>query len=57
MNRTSYPCDLTDAQWEKLSPFLPTRQPLGRPLKWEMCLIVNAIFMLSSQAVRANATP
>ena len=57
MNRTSYPCDLTDAQWEKLSPFLPTPQPLGRPLKWEMRLIVNAIFMLSSQAVRANATP
>ena len=44
MNRTSYPSDLTDAQWEKLSPFLPTPQPLGRPLKWEMRLIINAIF-------------
>ena len=43
MNRTSYPSDLTDAQWEKLSPFLPTPHPLGRPLKWEMCLIINAI--------------
>ena len=44
MNRTSYPSDLTDAQWEKLSSFLPTPHPLGRPLKWEMCLIINAIF-------------
>ena len=44
MNRKSYPSDLTDAQWEKLSSFLPTSQPLGRPLKWEICLIINAIF-------------
>ena len=44
MSRKSYPSDLTDAQWEKLSSFLPTSQPLGRPLKWEMCLIINAIF-------------
>ena len=28
MNRKSYPSDLTDAQWEKLSSFLPTPQPL-----------------------------
>ena len=28
MNCKSYPSDLTDAQWEKLSSFLPTPQPL-----------------------------
>ena len=28
MNRKSYPSDLTDAQWEKLSSFLPTPRPL-----------------------------
>ncbi len=44
MNRKRYPSDLTDAQWEKLSSFLPAPQPLGRPPKWEMCLIINAIF-------------
>ena len=57
MNRKSYPSDLTDAQWEKLSSFLPTPQPLGRPLKWEMYLIINAIFMLSSQAVSGECYP
>ena len=49
MNRKSYPSDLTDAQWKKLSSFLPTPQPLGSPLKWEMCLIINAIFYSDNQ--------
>ena len=44
MNRKRYPIDLTDVQCQKLFPSLPTPQPLDRPLKWEMRLIVNAIF-------------
>ena len=58
MNRKSYPSDLTDAQWEKLSSFLPTPHPLGRPLKWEMRL--NHQRHLLCRQVRlpmANATP
>ncbi len=37
MNRKSYPSDFTDAQWQKRSRFC-------QPLKWEICLIINAIF-------------
>ena len=28
MNRKRYPSDLTDAQWQKLSSFLPAPHPL-----------------------------
>ena len=34
MNHKHYPSDLTDVQWKKRPPFLPTLQQLGRPLKW-----------------------
>ena len=46
MNLKSYPTDLTDAQWEKLLPYLPEPSPVGRPLKWEMRSIINAMFYL-----------
>lgn len=46
MNHKSYPSDLTDAQWENLLPYLPTPQQRGRPLKWELRLIINAILYI-----------
>ena len=46
MNLKSYPTDLTDAQWENLLPYLPEPSPVGRPLKWEMRSIINAIFYI-----------
>ena len=46
MTSTKYPTDLTDAQWDKLLPYLPEPSPIGRPLKWEMCSIINAIFYI-----------
>ncbi len=58
MNRKRYPSDLTDAQWQKLSSFLPAPQPLGRPLKWE--IVLNRQCYLLCRQVRlpvANATP
>ena len=57
MNRKNYPTDLTDAQWEKLSAFLPTPQPLGRPLKWEMRLIINAIFYVVKSGCQWRMLP
>jgi putative transposase len=38
-----YPTDLTDDQWEKLSPYLPERTGRGRRPKWEIRIIINAI--------------
>ena len=55
MNLKSYPTDLTDAQWENLLPYLPKPSPVGRPLKWEMRSIINAIFYIVRVSV-ANAT-
>ena len=57
MNRKRYPSDLTDAQWQKLSSFLPASQPLGRPLKWEMCLIINAIFYVVKSGCQWRMLP
>ena len=57
INRKSYPSDLTDAQCKKLSSFLPTPQPLGRPLKWEMCLIINAIFYVVKSGCQWRMLP
>ena len=51
----SYPTDLTDAQWEKLLPYLPKPSPVGRPLKWEMRSIINAIFYIVKSVSVANA--
>ena len=39
-----YETDLTDAEWLILEPLLPPPSPLGRPAKWEMREILNAIF-------------
>ena len=39
-----YSSDLTDAEWSVIEPQLPARPRLGRPAKWPMRAIVNAIF-------------
>lgn len=41
--RSSYPTDLTDAEWHALAPYLPTEKPRGRPRKHPMREILNAI--------------
>jgi putative transposase len=41
-----YPSDLTDAQWQHLEPLLPAPKATGRPRKWELRLVLNAIFYL-----------
>ena len=56
MNRTSYPSDLTDAQWEKLSSFLPTplRQTsqVGDAFNHQRYLLCRQV-----RLPMANATP
>jgi putative transposase len=39
-----YPCDLTDAEWAHLVPLLPGPARRGRPRRWAVRLLVNAIF-------------
>lgn len=40
------PSDLTDAEWALLEPFLPSPSYVGRPRKWPLRLIVEAILYL-----------
>lgn len=39
-----YGSDLTDAEWEIIAPFLPPPGKTGRPRRWPMREIMNAIF-------------
>lgn len=40
------PSDLTDAEWAALAPLLPPASTVGRPRKWPMRRIVEAILYL-----------
>ena len=53
MTSTKYPTDLTDAQWDKL----PEPSPIGRPLKWEMRSIINAIFYIVKSGCQWRMLP
>jgi len=44
MDRRPYPSDLTDEEWTLLKPLIPPAKPGGRPRRWEMREILNAIF-------------
>jgi putative transposase len=48
MSRKPYPTDLTDAQWERLAPYLPRPKSGGpkggRPRRVELREVVNALF-------------
>ena len=57
MTPTTYPTDLTNAQWDKLLPYLPKPSPVGRPLKWEMRSIINAIFYIVKSGCQWRMLP
>ena len=40
------PSDMTDAEWAVLEPFFPPPSHVGRPRKWPMRRIVEAILYL-----------
>lgn len=42
--RTTYPTDLTDAEWAILEPLAPAPKPGGRPAVHSRRAILNAIF-------------
>jgi putative transposase len=46
MNKQSYPTDLTDRQWQCISPLVPSAKPGGRPRSLEMREVINAILYL-----------
>jgi transposase len=40
------PSDLTDAEWALIAPFIPARGRLGRPARWSLRRIVEALLYL-----------
>jgi len=46
MERTPYPTDLTDEQWNLVEPVLPDAKPGGRPRETDLREVVNALFYL-----------
>jgi putative transposase len=46
MHKQSYPTDLTDRQWQYISPLVPAAKPGGRPRTLEMREVINAIFYI-----------
>ncbi len=42
-----YPSDLSDHEWEILAPLIPPAKPGGRPRKWRMRTVLNAIYYIT----------
>jgi putative transposase len=47
MERTPYPSDLTDEQWQLIEPLIPPAKPGGRPRTVNMQELINAILYLN----------
>jgi putative transposase len=45
-SRRPYPSDLSDAEWDLLEPLFRRHEKCGRPPKWPVRLIADAVFYL-----------
>ena len=54
-----YASDLTDAQWSRIEPLLPERDPRkgGRPRQWPLPEIFNAIFYIEKTGCQWRMIP
>ena len=57
MERKPYPSDLTDAQWRLIAPSVPDAKPGGRPRKYEMREVINALLYLNREGCSWRAMP
>ncbi len=46
MKRKSYPTDLSDNSWDEICVILPDPPPKGRPYKWPLREVINAILYI-----------
>jgi len=53
----SYPSDLTDQEWARLSPLLPAAKPGGRPRTSDLREVINAILYLDRTGGQWRALP
>jgi putative transposase len=47
MERNPYPTDLTDAQWQRIEPWVPAPKPGGRPPSYTRREILDAILYVT----------
>ena len=57
MARTRYPSDLTNAQWKLVAPAIPPAKAGGRPRKYDMREVVNALLYVSREGCSWRALP
>ena len=57
MERAIYPSDLTDAEWAVIEPLVPMPAPRGRPRKYGLREIVDAIFYVIRTGCQWRALP
>jgi putative transposase len=57
MDRKPYPSDLTDAQWRLIAPLIPDAKPGGRPRKYDMREVVDALLYLAREGCSWRALP
>lgn len=57
MEPTPYPSDLTDEEWEVIAPLLPVAVQAGRPRKYPLREIVNALFYVLRTGCQWRALP
>ena len=57
MNRSDYPSDLSDDEWELLKPLIPIHQGVGHPQTVELREIVNAILYWADNGIKWRAMP
>jgi putative transposase len=57
MARTRYPSDLTERQWRLIRPLLPAAKPGGRPRKYDLREVVNALLYISREGCTWRALP
>ena len=57
MERTPYPSDVTDAQWQLIEPMIPPAKPGGRRREVVMREVVNGILYLNRAGCQWRAIP
>jgi transposase len=57
MIRKAYPTDITDAEWEIISPLVPEAKAIGRPRQVDLREIINGIFYVLHEGCTWRALP
>jgi putative transposase len=57
MERTPYPTDLTDTEWQLIEPLVPGARNPGRPRKHSWRDILNAIFYVRRTGYQGRCLP